>query len=291
MCVRVYICVCPCRCMYGFLHVFPSVMNTCLCVLRYSCVSSLVFFLSPVRSFLPHFFFLSFLLVSRSLTPSSFSLPFSPSTCFTSFLSQFLTFSRFTLSYSLSLSFTLSFSFHLTDSKNLFQEKFSFSILVRCPRCSRSFRNEKRLVGHAWKNTWKDWWKNYRGAPVEWWWKRKDDNQTRIALKFKRFSRSSIDILARSISPFFSFFCPSLHTLSALSSFIILTVLSLHLLSLSRIRSVSLAPPLSLLSWIASGNASRWDAVGGKTLKEKTYRVISRIVSYVFCVYKSRCNV
>ena len=145
MCVRVYICVCPCRCMYGFLHVFPSVMNTCLCVLRYSCVSSLVFFLSPVRSFLPHFFFLSFLLVSRSLTPSSFSLPFSPSTCFTSFLSQFLTFSRFTLSYSLSLSFTLSFSFHLTDSKNLFQEKFSFSILVRCPRCSRSFRNEKKI--------------------------------------------------------------------------------------------------------------------------------------------------
>lgn len=38
------------------------------------------------------------------------------------------------------------------------------------------------------------------------WWKRRDDNQTRIALKFKRFSRSSIDILARSISPFFFFF-------------------------------------------------------------------------------------
>lgn len=160
MCVYTYVYV-PVDVCFLHVHVFPSVMNTCLCVLRYSCVSSLVFFLSPVRSFLPHFFFLSFLLVSRShsilflttfLSVNLFHfLPLS--------ISHVLTF------HALSFSFSL-FLFSLTDSKNHFlltffrrNSVFQFSFDPRCPRCE-SFRNEK-LIGHAWKNTWKDWWKNY----------------------------------------------------------------------------------------------------------------------------------
>lgn len=194
MYVWVFACISEC-------HEYVSLCTTILL-----CLLSRL--LSFARSLFPSSLLLSLLPFSLSLSHSILFLSTFLSVNLFHFLplaiSHVLTFHALLLS--LSLSFTLSFSFHLTDSKNLFQEKFSFSILVRCPRCSRSFRNEKRLVGHAWKNTWKDWWKNYRGAPVEWWWKRRDDNQTRIALKFKRFSRSSIDILARSISPFFSFF-------------------------------------------------------------------------------------
>lgn len=192
MYVWVFACISEC-------HEYVSLCTTILL-----CLLSRL--LSFARSLFPSSLLLSLLPFSLSLSHSILFLSTFLSVNLFHFLplaiSHVLTFHALLLSLSLSLSLSL---FTLPIVKTFFRRNSVFQFSFDVQDVQDLFETRKKLVGHAWKNTWKDWWKNYRGAPVEWWWKRRDDNQTRIALKFKRFSRSSIDILARSISPFFSF--------------------------------------------------------------------------------------
>ena len=253
--VSANVCTCIHMCMSLQMYVWVfACISECheyvsLCTTILLCLLSRL--LSFARSLFPSSLLLSLLPFSLSLSHSILFLSTFLSVNLFHFLplaiSHVLTFHALLLSLSLSLSLSLftlpivktffrrnsvfQFSFDVQDVQDLFETRKDWLVT----RGKIHGKIDGRTTGERLQNG------GGRGGTI---------------IKRESLSSSNVSPVRASTSsraqflPFFLFFffCPSLHTLSALSSFIILTVLSLHLLSLSRIRSVSLAPPLSLLS-------------------------------------------